>query len=231
MNAKMMYHKFRPKLSKILPFIILFFLTFTYQDVLRSMILVPIAYVIFIIRLISGSIGQQTLWVSFVVLTSFIAFISLLMRREEISEEKIEEYRYPTRLQIWINSLSHKRHSQYFQWNMAQDLSNLLVDVIAYKKNISRQQALFALQNGYIDLPQDIIEFIRISQKPFVRAGLPLRNSGNWINKIQSVFRKTSATERTRSPLDVNHQYIIQYIEKFLNLDNGTWEKQHQPDE
>ena len=89
-----MLKRLRPSLSKIIPITVIFLLAFTYRDVLRSMVLVPLAYLIFIFRLIASSIGQQTLWISFVVLSSIIAVISLVMHREEQTEEPSVEHKY-----------------------------------------------------------------------------------------------------------------------------------------
>jgi hypothetical protein len=219
-----MFNRYRPSPSKTIPFIILFVLAFTYRDVLRSMVLVPLAYIIFVFRLIAGSIEQQTLWMSFVVLSIIIAVINLSMRRKVQPEETAVELKYPTRLQIWIDTVSRNEHSQYFKWNLAQDLSNLFIEAIAFHHNTSMQHVRQQVQAGNIDLPPDIIEYLQISQKPFSYTGLSAHTYGNWLIQIWETIIKQPAPNKNKSPLDLEHEKIVSFLEEYLNLDTKILE-------
>ena len=199
-------------------------LAFTYRDVLRSMLLVPIAYLIFVFRLIAGGIGQHTLWVSFVVLSTIIAIISLVMRPETQTKESAIKLEYPTRLQTWLNTVKRKEHSQYFKWNLAQDLSNLLTEAIAYNQGITRDQVNQQLQSGNIDLPPDILDYLRISQTPFSYTGLVSNTNNNWLVHILKYIFKRPSQKLDKSPLDLEHERIIHFLEEFLNIDPEIWE-------
>ena len=192
-----MIKNFRFTLRKIIPVIILVGLAFTYRDVLRSMVLIPLAYLIFVFRLIASNIGQQTLWISFVVFSSLIAVLSLAMRREVQPRETDVENKYPTRLQTWINTVSRNGRSPYFKWNLSQDLSNLFIEAIAYHQGISRHQVLQQLQAGQIDLPSDILEYLQISQKPFIYSGSTSRIKFNWLMDIWETIIKRSTQDKT----------------------------------
>lgn len=219
-----MFKRIRPSLSKIIPIVIIIIFAFTYRDVLRSMVLVPLAYLIFIFRLIAGSIGQQTLWVSFVVLSTIIAVISLAMRSEKQIEKNPVEHKYPTRLQTWVKTVRRKERSEYFKWNLAQDLSNLFVEAIAYHQGLSHSEALRQLEAGKIDLPPDILAYLRISQKPFAQTGLANYENGNWLSQVWNTLRRQPVPQREKSPLDLEPEKIIRYLEDYLGLDAEIWQ-------
>jgi len=219
-----MFKTIRPALSKIIPFTILIILAFTYQDVLRSMVLVPLAYLIFVLRLIAGGIGQQTLWISFVVLSTIIAVISLAMRGEVQHEEPDPKLKYPTRLQTWLNALGRKERSQYFKWNLARDLSNLVIEAIAFHQGTSIQQIHQKIMADHLELPSDIREFLVISQKPFAHTGLANYNNGNRFLRFWESKFISPKPGKDKSPLDLDYTKIIYYLEEYLDLDPEYWE-------
>jgi hypothetical protein len=183
------------------------------------MVLIPLAYLIFVVRLIARSVGQQTLWISFVVFSSLIAIISLAARREMQSEEPSVEQKYPTRLQTWIDTVNRYEHSPYFKWNLAQDLSNLLIEAIAYHQGTSRYKISQQVQAGDIDLPEDIIKYLQISQKPFNYTGNLHANQSNWFLHFWQIKFKRDLPDTLKSPLDIEHKKIIHYLESYLIID------------
>ena len=222
---ELMIKNFRLSWRKFIPILILVVLAFTYRDVLRSMVLIPLAYLIFVFRLIAGSVNQQTLWISFVVFSSLIAIISLAARRDVQPEEPPVEYKYPTRLQTWIDTVNRYEHSPYFKWNLAQDLSNLLIEAIAYHQGTSRHKILQQVQVGDIDLPEDIIKYLQISQKPFDHAGNSYPNNSNWLFHFWQTKIKRDLPDTSKSALDIEHEKIIHYLENYLIIDSNTWEE------
>lgn len=220
-----MLKRLRPSLSKIIPITVIFLLAFTYRDVLRSMVLVPLAYLIFIFRLIASSIGQQTLWISFVVLSSIIAVISLVMHREEQTEEPSVEHKYPTRLQTWMRTVRRKERSAYFKWSLAQDLSNLFVEAIAYRLGLSHSEAVRQLEAGKVDIPLDTLAYLRISQKPFSQTGMANYENRSWFSQVWKAISKQPAPLPQKSPLDLEPEKIIRDLEDYLGLDAEIWQE------
>jgi hypothetical protein len=188
------------------------------------MVLVPLAYLIFIFRLAALSIGQQTLWISFTVFATIVAVFSLAMRREVRPKESAIEIKYPTRLQTWINTVQRKEYSPYFKWNLAQDLSNLLIEAIAYHQGTSQRQICQQLESGKIDLPPDILAYLQISQKPFTHTGLSNYATDNCLIQIWEAITKHPISNKAQSPLDLEHEKIISYLEEYLNFDTHIQE-------
>jgi len=184
------------------------------------MLLVPLAYLIFIIRLVAISIGQQTLWIAFIILSTLIAVISLAINREEQPQDIPKDKKYPTRLQTWIKTLDQKEQSEYFKWNLAQNLSNLFVEALAYHQGASRDQVLQKLKNGMLDLPPDVLAYLQVSQTPFSQTGLVSYNPGNWYVRIWDSIFKRQTLKTTKSPLDLEPEKIIHYLENYLGFDS-----------
>jgi len=221
-----MIKKYRPLLAKAIPIVIVLLIVLTYRDSMRAIILVPVAYVIFIFRLITANINQEILWITFVIISIVIALLSLGLRWDFSTEEATTGNKYPTRLHDWINIVHKKQHSEYFKWNLAQDLSNLFIEAIAYRQGISRSQVLQRLSTGTLDLPDDILAYLQISQTPFTQTGLTSKNKLNWFSRLLGILRNHSDIQvvNGQSPLDLEPEKIIFYLEDYLEFDPDIWE-------
>ena len=221
-----MLKKYRPSLTGIILIIALILVVFLYRNRLHALILVPIAYVIFIFRLITTNVHQAVLWISFVVVTSIIALISLGLRWEPEDQEKDPQQKFFTRLHTWAKTVQRKKRSEYFKWNLAQDLSNLFIEAVAYRQGISRAQVLEKLKADKLDLPPDIQAYLQISQQPFTQTGLDIYTNGNWLSRIWEFLkiRTNQGKAYIKSPLDLEPQKIIHYLETYLDLDPEIWE-------
>jgi hypothetical protein len=221
-----MIKKYRSLLAKAIPIVIVLLIVLTYRDSMRAIILVPVAYVIFIFRLITANINQEILWITFVIISIVIALLSLGSRWNFSTEETTAENKYPTRLHDWINIVHKKQHNEYFKWNLAQDLSNLFIEAIAYRQGISRSQVLQRLSIGTLDLPDDILAYLQISQTPFSQTGLTRKKNGNWFSRIRDMLRNHSNIQvgYGQSSLDLEPERIIHYLEDYLEFDPEIWE-------
>jgi hypothetical protein len=189
------------------------------------MVIVPLAYLIFVFRLIAGGIGQKNIWIAFVVLSTFIAIINLAMRPKPHSKKITTENKYPTRLQNWINSIKRKERSQYFKWNMSQNISSLFIETIAYHHDTSPDQVTQQILSGRIDLPSDILEYLQISLKPFARSGIVNQIPRNKLAQIWAIVFNQPPPVTKKSPLDINFERIISYLEEYLSINRGMEER------
>ena len=81
------------------------------------------------------------------------------------------------------------------------------------------------VQAGDIDLPEDIIKYLQISQKPFNHTGNIHINHSNWLNYFWRHKIKRDHPETLKSPLDIEHKKIIHYLENYLIIDKEKSEK------
>jgi hypothetical protein len=95
----------------------------------------------------------------------------------------------------------------------------LLIEAIAYHQGNSRQQVRQQVETGKLDLPPDILAYLQISQKPFTQSGLASYATSNWLVQIWETIVKQPAPGMSKSPLDLEHEKIIAYLEKYLNFE------------
>jgi hypothetical protein len=159
------------------------------------------------------------------VFSVIIAGISLAMRREVAEREDSPEKKYTTRLQVWLNSVQRKERSNYFQWNLSQDLSNLLIEALAYRQGISYRQVLQQLDAGKAAIPPDIQAYIDISRKPFTHTGLADYGYRSWPSRIWfSISQRASLPGKKKpNPLDLDPEIIIHFLEDYLEIDAEIW--------
>ena len=221
----MMLKKYRPALAKIIPITLIIVIIISNRDTLRGVFIVPIAYLIFIFRLITGNIHQEVLWITFVCFSIIIALISLGMRWEPTLDEPPVETKYPTRLKSWLDTIQGNRRSEYFKWNLAQDLSNLFVEAIAYRRGISHTQVVQQLDAGNLDLPAEIIVYLQTAQKPFTQTRLSSHANDNWFTQIWETITRQPVPDgiRTKTALDIEPEKIIRCLEDYLELDPEIW--------
>ncbi len=220
-----MLKKYRSTLVKIIPILLLIYVVLSYRDLLRGAVIVPIAYLIFLFRLITGSVHQEILWISFILISIFIAFVSLGFRSDPPPAEIPVETKYPTRLKTWINAVQANQRSEYFKWNLAQDLSNLLIEAIAYRWGLSRADVLRKLFADELNLSAEMAAYLKIAQKPFTQNGFSNPSNGNWRSQIWEKLsrRSTPSQMRAKTPLDLEPDKIIRYLENYLELDPEIW--------
>jgi hypothetical protein len=183
------------------------------------MVLVPLAYIIFVSRLILSSIGVQTLWMSFVVFSVVIAAISLFFRRNEPVEADTDTHIYPSSLQNWMESIHKFNRSPYFKWHLAKDLGQLMIESIAHKRGISVDQTFERLNNREIELPEEIINYVIFSQKPYAQISVSSSKHKIWLSRIRKISYKNSMQEDVSSPLDLKPEYLVSYLETYLNME------------
>lgn len=222
-----MFKKIRPLLPYIVPILLIIAVILTYRNALRALVLVPITFVIYVFRLITGSIQQEVLWVTFVIITSVIAFFSLSPRRDRSLEELVEGNKYPTRLHRWMETVRRKKRSEYFKWNLAQDLGNLFLEAIAYRQGLTHSQVLHRLRAGQLNLPPEVQAYLEAAQNPYSGNGVNGSANGNWIAQIWQNLTKPRTTSRPKkgqSPLDLEPEIIIRHLEAYLEIDPEIWE-------
>lgn len=221
-----MLKKYRSWLPILIPILITILIILTYRDALRALFVVPVAFVIYIFRSITSNIHQEILWITFVAITSIIALLNLSLRRERPSQEVMDVNKYPSRLDFWIRSVQRNQRSRYFKWNLAQDLSYLFTEVLAFRQGISRRQVLRRLEAGRLDLPPDIRAYLIESHKPFTRSRSTSQTDGSFLLRIWDALTNqlTDHSNQDESPLDLDPERIVHYIEEYLELDPEVWE-------
>jgi hypothetical protein len=182
-----------------------FLLAFFVHDFFRELLLYPLVYLYWSIRIIYEGVPGVIWWGIAIALLVLLALKSLTRRGE--SEQPAEDYAdiSLTRPQTWMRQLKKTKHGDYFKWQLAREISQLTLAHIANNERLTLEQAQVKLTDGQLDLPPHI--------QAYLAAGTLARSYGNY-TQIESQLRLPG----TKSPLDMNPEEIVSYLESKLEL-------------
>ena len=127
---------------------------------MRSLLAVPLFRAYGIVRLLFEGIPQLVTWTALLVFAIPLACRSLhprlpvRQRREETS---------PPRGQVgdWLMAIQDARRVEYQKWELAQELRQLVMKVIAEQEQAPEKQVWRQLENGTLPIPPDVLAFLR----------------------------------------------------------------------
>ena len=179
-------------------------LAFIMRDIVRSFILPPILYIIWILRIVHGTLPQIFWWGLFLFLLLIIAARSLTRRADPKLQNDIKNVERESRLEKWTRWIEQTKKVGYFRWFLAHELSILTIDVLTSQDRLTTEQVLSRLMQNKYDLPPDMLEYIQ--------NGLDVRKSFT-----QGEFEKRLFVFKKSSPLDIDPETIIEFLEREID--------------
>ena len=176
-------------------------LVFVLRDFIRDSIVIPLAYNIWLLRLKLESLPHIIPWALLIV-------VLLLFARRTLSTQRSAQRRRPPplllrrrgRVEVWSNWLRMTARGDYFQWNLAQQLTHLTIETLAHLENISTESMRRRVLEGRIDMPPDV--------QTYLSAGLRYRQPSRFTSWIDRWLGRA----RT-SPFDLDPEKLVAFIE------------------
>ena len=170
------------------------------QDFVREVLIGPVLYTYWVIRLFLESIPQIWIWIAFVVLVAYgvarsLASLPTLPRRRPVKPVK----RGPVAELAWLLRQSDGG-DRYARWRLAQLLGGLAGDVLADTERVSRREIWRRIERGHLDIPQPIQAYLTARLRS-------IRPSG------RSGFRPAP------SPLDLDPREVVTFLEEQIKRD------------
>ena len=189
------YKRFIPLIITLLIALFLFFLV---KDFLRTVILVPLLYVIWFVVLVVESLPQGVIWGGLLLVIAYIAYASLKKDTHERLHTNQLPYRNSGEVEKWLRFLDQSHIERYTKWRLAMKLKQLTQKLLnPLEGNVTQR-----FQDD-IELPEEIAAFFEAQQptiKPF------------W----ERFGKKTNS--KTDSALDLDTEVVIQYLEKQIGM-------------
>ena len=175
-------------------------LTIYLMDFVKEWIAIPILSVIRMIE----NLRQDVVWFLFIGLIIFFAYKNLTRWRIYWTEE-----RYPgkyKREQIdYLTDLIRNSHtSDFFRERLVRYLSELTIEILAYRERLTPKEIREHLFSGSLFLPKDISEFLQ--------AALEAQN------KVPMNRKKRGRLTDRYSSLKLDPLRVVEYLESQLNL-------------
>jgi len=174
-------------------------LTFFLRGLMRENIVGPLVYLAWIGQLIFLSIPQVGIWSVFILIAVIIALRSLGKKQAPPSKILVPEAGRMKRIENWAKSIRQADEDFYYQWQLAQELQKLTVQILANDERAERSEIRQRLEQGTIDdMPPEILAYLQAGMASFTYLA---------DNKPRLGWGKPT------SPLDIDPAQVIQYLE------------------
>jgi hypothetical protein len=171
------------------------------SGIIRLYIVTPFAKLIYhsryLLNVALESMDQALFWVSLVTicmvfsLTSVVKFISTKEDSTTIKESSHGD------IQIWLKRLRSTSKGDYFKWRLSQDLGEMTLEIIGSSLGLTLEETRNRLISDKLDLPLSVNRYLQAANK----------------TKIHGFYSTYRDIDRDRSPLNINPEDIIAFLE------------------
>lgn len=146
------------------------------RDLIREVFVIPISYLIWIIGIFARTTPQIFFWIGLLVISALIAYRSLWGRRRIEAPPSIDMLDLLTlnapsqgRVSFWrIKTALLRNSGTYYQVGFHNTLGRLLLDLLAYRYRLTPSQVEDRLEEGTLDVPDDIRQYVVESQSRYM---------------------------------------------------------------
>lgn len=173
----------------------------------RRYLTLPLEFVAWLFKSLYLLIPRQIMWVIFLVLAYWVAFSSLQSRAKDPTHENIplpELYGEPkiARLARYV-ALSHR---PFFRHRLKHTLTEISLQVLAFRMQITPQQARSLLSKNRVDLHPEFLEYFKEGLPPWpLQTSRPENFLARWKLGRQA---QAKAIEEAEKALDFLEEYL-----------------------
>ncbi|MGE5222416.1 MAG: hypothetical protein ACM3PY_08265 [Omnitrophica WOR_2 bacterium] len=203
-----------------------FLVMFILREFVQQKIAVPISFILWLAGLVLKSIPQVFFLALLLTVAVYYALKSLSSAKPVLPIRTVEkiESRKRERVGFWLLQIYRARriYSRQFvdPWGLKDPLKKLTQEVLAYRYHTSTLQVDQRMEKGEMDIPADIVEYLRSDEKPVnpfsTRKISKLRS---WLESLVSQFYR-SQPERPSGTIyfDRHLESLIEFLEDQLEI-------------
>jgi hypothetical protein len=136
-------------------------LMFLLEDFVRDAILVPLAYIAWLLGIIVGALPQRYSLAAIVALGVYIAIRSLRRNRRDQTTTSTQAFYARGNLTLWADRLRLVARGAYSQQRFRYHLGRLALNVLAHEYRITPIELANRIREGEIEIPADIQPYIQ----------------------------------------------------------------------
>jgi hypothetical protein len=183
-----------------------------FWDFARHVLLPELWSVVQVVRIVFASLPQLPMWLLYIVLILFLAAASLLGPPDESSERGVSLPERPGQVVVLAERLRRVREGKYYRWDLARELSTLILDVLAHDQRTSRAELQRLLRTEQLDVPPAIMDYLRSGQAPiYTLSMLPFAK-----------LRRLLSAGTWNESLDPEVEQVVEYIEGLVEVQHDT---------
>jgi hypothetical protein len=197
--------------------VVVFLLTLSLLDFSRRLVVVPVAYISWLVKNLIDSTHQIFFWIALLLLVGVLIGKSFRGRYIPPSEVSNPESRTPktSRLTFWLIQLFYRDGTS--QGRFADFLDRLVMDVLTYAYSLPLRSLEQRLKSGDISLPPELVALLQRRQFQARRQGFIQKS---W-RQLVIFFRELFPQKSTSNPdalRDVELESILSYMEEQLEI-------------
>jgi hypothetical protein len=179
-------------------------LAFILRDVVEQLIIVPLAYLWWLLRLYYSSFPQFILWVLLVVAVIYSAFKSLVPEVRYRTAFKAAPKPIQGQIELLVEWMEKsQRGGSYYKWLVANRLGKAAREILAQRDGLSASKKFGRLEGRNWNPSQRIRDYLEIG-----------------LNGSFADFPRPSLFWQTPkpTPLDVDPKQVIEYLEDEMEI-------------
>ncbi len=199
---------------------------FVIREFVQQNIALPISFIFWLASLVLKSIPQVFFLALLLTIAFFYALKSLSTTRPVLQTRAAEPIgsRKRERVGFWMLQIYRARRifSRQFvdPWGLKDPLKKLTQEVLAYRYHISTAQVEQRMENGEMDIPMDILEYLRLDERwsrPV--SGRKVKRLRDWLDGIISwIYRRQTAEPSNDLTFDQHLESLIEFLEDQLEM-------------
>lgn len=181
-----------------------------FADFVREVVVIPLLYLVWILRFLFDTISQNSLWLFLLGVITLVMISSLIDKSRFKPRQPPPPSPQPGRVESWETLLRQSQQDDYFKWRLAQQLQRLTLAIMAHQSGDTLQQTRLDLRQGRLKMPPRVLAYFQASLQPL--GYLPQRHT---------LF----STPPPPSPLHLDPNLVIQFLEALHHGPSDSEEK------
>jgi hypothetical protein len=177
-----------------------------------EMVVVPLLFLWWAAQVLYESIPQALLWGVFVLIATLLVAKSF-PRNSAALPPTAPQTVAQGRVADWSRWLRNARRDEHSRWRLAQRLSQLAIETLAFREQCPPQEISQRLEQGSLDIPPQLGAYVHAGSLPY------------WPKpRLRRRFFGQPAQGTTTDPLAIDPQLVIDYLEKTVQHTIGAAE-------
>jgi hypothetical protein len=167
-----------------------------------EVVVVPLLFLSWAVQVLYQSIHQALLWGVFVLIAVLLVTRSFPWGSAPLppAEPQAEPQGRVADWSRWLHNSSRDDHSR---WRLAQRLSQLAIETLAFREQCSTQEISRRLRDGSLDISPQLRAYLHAGSAPYTPRPRP---------RLRLFTRRAQATAPA-DPLAIDPQLVIEYLE------------------
>jgi hypothetical protein len=210
------------KLRRVLPLLAILIalalpLMLVLEDFVRDAIVLPLAYLLWLVGVILDALPQALFLSLIVFLGAYIAARSLSRDRKPEQTEQPRYSRSEGAVALWLERIGRVSEGAYSRERLNYYLGQLLTRTIAHEEHIPPREILHAVDTGELDLPPEI----RMYVDGAYRRGYP--SGPRWYRRLATMLARKLKLDHGRQAKERELQMALapalDYMERQLRME------------